>query len=267
MMNEASRSARAPAITLITICRNIAPEIARTLQSILEQTEQSFEWIVVDGASTDGTTAILREKAGHRINTLISEPDGGIFEAMNKGLRHATGSYVAFLNGGDAFHGATSLAECVPFIGLADVIYGGTRIVFGNKTRLFHPAVDPVRPAYFFRSTIPHPGTWVRRSLFERLGGFDESCRIISDRTWFYRAAQHHATFLRMPQIVVDFHKGGASTTPANVAQGEAEIRRFLLASFPVRFLIDSIIRHLQRLYGTVGKTIHRLRPRRPSPS
>ena len=89
-----------PAFTIITVCLNIASTIRRTCESIVHQTFQDFQWIVVDGASTDGTLDILKEYSS-RINILISEPDKGIYNAMNKGIKLAHGDYLLFLNGGD----------------------------------------------------------------------------------------------------------------------------------------------------------------------
>ena len=91
----------APALTIITVCRN-EPNIERTCESIVSQTWQDFEWIVVDGASTDGTLDIL-EKYKDRIDVFVSEPDTGIFNAMNKGIRLAHGEFLNFMNGGDEF--------------------------------------------------------------------------------------------------------------------------------------------------------------------
>ena len=84
-------------ISIITICRNIATTIERTLKSIVNQSFQNFEWIVIDGNSNDGTYEIL-QKYESRINTLIHEPDRGIYNAMNKGIKKAHGEYLLFLN-------------------------------------------------------------------------------------------------------------------------------------------------------------------------
>ena len=110
-------------LTIITVCFNIKDEIERTCQSIVNQTWQNFEWIVIDGGSTDGTVDILK-KYSDRINILVSEPDKGIYNAMNKGIKLSHGEWLNFMNGGDRFTSNDVLKEV--FSGKeysADVLY------------------------------------------------------------------------------------------------------------------------------------------------
>ena len=112
-----------PLLSVITICYN-EKQIERTCQSIVNQTWQDFEWIVVDGGSTDGTLDILN-KYRNRINILISEPDEGIYDAQNKGIKLAHGQYLNFMNGGDAFYNSTVLEKVFKDKDqTADVLYG-----------------------------------------------------------------------------------------------------------------------------------------------
>lgn len=116
-------------LTIITVCFNIKDEIERTCQSIVNQTWQNFEWIVIDGGSTDGTVDILK-KYSDRINILVSEPDKGIYNAMNKGIKLSHGEWLNFMNGGDRFTSNDVLKEV--FSGKeysADVLYGKNTIM------------------------------------------------------------------------------------------------------------------------------------------
>jgi len=118
-----------PKLTIITICYNIANQIERTLKSIENQTFQDFEWIVVDGASIDGTLEIL-QKYGSRINILISEKDKGIYDAMNKGILKSKGEYLLFLNGGDELNNIDSLKDSIKYLNQNfDLIVGNTTII------------------------------------------------------------------------------------------------------------------------------------------
>ena len=97
-------------LSVITICYNIKDEIRRTCESIANQTNHDFEWIVVDGGSTDGTVEILNEYKKH-IDVFISEPDKGIYNAMNKGIMQAHGEFLNFMNGGDTFADSNVVAD------------------------------------------------------------------------------------------------------------------------------------------------------------
>ena len=114
-----------PKFSIITVCRNEAANIRSTCESITQQAFKDYEWIVIDGASTDQTVKIL-EEFSHNITKLISEPDNGIYDAMNKGIDLAKGEYVVFMNGGDAFatNQALALVSNAP---QKDLIYGDLR--------------------------------------------------------------------------------------------------------------------------------------------
>ena len=112
-------------VTLITVCRNVAPVIAETLDSVLAQVHPRIEMIVIDGASTDGTVDILNGYR-HRIDVLVSEPDKGIYDAMNKGLERATGDVIGFVNAGDLLMDPEVIGAVVDAFERsgADAVYG-----------------------------------------------------------------------------------------------------------------------------------------------
>jgi glycosyltransferase involved in cell wall biosynthesis len=169
--------------SVITVCRNEALNIRATCESIVSQVFRDFEWIVVDGASTDGTLDILREYAG-TIDVLISEPDSGIYDAMNRGAARATGEYLIFMNGGDCFASTAALqwASEAPRVQL---IYGD--VYLGNADGPLETYPDVVDPGYMLRKMIPHQATFYERTLFEALGGYDESFKIAADYDLYAR--------------------------------------------------------------------------------
>ena len=142
--------------TVVTITYNAERVLQRTLDSVLSQTYEGVEHVIVDGASKDGTLALAERykqqsdasASGHEV-VILSEPDNGIYDAMNKGLRRATGDYIVFMNAGDAFHAADTLqtvANAIPSDSsvLPAVIYGDTAITDGDGhflhlRRLRHP--------------------------------------------------------------------------------------------------------------------------------
>jgi glycosyltransferase involved in cell wall biosynthesis len=116
-------------LSIITITYNAEPFLARTLQSILAQTEQNFEYIIIDGKSKDGTLSIV-EKYKKRVNKLISEPDKGLYDAMNKGLKNASGDFVWFMNAGDEINDNQAVKKIYKAIAdKTDVLYGDTYFV------------------------------------------------------------------------------------------------------------------------------------------
>ncbi len=129
-----------PTLTVITVCRNAYIQLRRTIESVVAQTYPHIEYIIIDGASTDDTPTLLKEWAPS-IHQAISEPDRGIYDAMNKGIGLATGTYLCFLNAGDTFPSSTTVANALaPIDGhrLPGVIYGQTNIVDADGQYL-HP--------------------------------------------------------------------------------------------------------------------------------
>ncbi|HZH55525.1 MAG TPA: glycosyltransferase family 2 protein [Sphingobacteriaceae bacterium] len=117
----------APTLSVITVVYNNVKDIARTLHSVLDQSYPHIEYVVVDGGSTDGTLAVLRQYED-RISQLISEPDEGIYDAMNKGLRMATGDYVLFMNSGDELYASNTVEAVFASASDSDIYYGETEL-------------------------------------------------------------------------------------------------------------------------------------------
>ena len=118
-----------PIVSVVTVCKDVVGEIGGTCESVLGQTFADFEWIVVDGASGDGTVEVLnRYRRG--MAHFLSEPDGGVYHAMNKGIALARGEYVVFMNGGDAFASDRVLERVFAAGPAADVVYGNEMRVY-----------------------------------------------------------------------------------------------------------------------------------------
>ena len=181
-----------PRISVITVCFNAAPSIERTIKSVLSQKDARIEYIVVDGASNDGTMAIVDRHAA-RIDKIVSEKDGGIFDAMIKGAQLATGDVVYFLNADDAFADDTVLRD----ISRAFEEDPSRTFVYGNVIledepggRLSFPA-KPFKTrsiSEFLHNSFCHQAVFVKRSLFAELGPFDEAYRYSADYEWIIRA-------------------------------------------------------------------------------
>lgn len=203
-----------PLLTIITICRNLRDEIAKTCDSIAGQTWRGFEWIVVDGASTDGTLEILK-RYEDRISILLSEKDTGIYNALNKGIRLARGEFILFVNGGDMLCDDGVLANV--FDGksyAADIIYGDHYPARnGKRLKLWRSPPDSVIDRlYFVYGNLNHNSVFMRRALFERFGEYDESLTIVSDWKKWVECAEGGCTFQKIDLPISVYDLGGISS-------------------------------------------------------
>ena len=248
-------------ISVITVCYNSAKTIGHTLRSVREQTHGDIEHIIVDACSNDNTLEIVKAEGLH-VAKVVSERDKGIYDAMNKGIALASGEIVAFINADD-FYATTNVltivAEAFEKSG-ADCCYGDLCYV---------SQVDPTRTVRYWRSADfvpgsfekswcpPHPTFFVRRSVYQRLGGFDLSFRIAADfelMTRYLEAARISSHYI--PEVLVKMRLGGTSNRSlSNIFKQNAEIRRSLsknglhssLISFVLNKLVTRAIQFVRR--------------------
>jgi glycosyltransferase involved in cell wall biosynthesis len=213
-----------PVVSVVTVCRNAAETVEACVASVLGQAWPAIDYVVVDGASTDGTLAILeRHRAG--IATLLSEPDRGIYDAMNKGLARATGEFVLFLNADDRFAGPGAVADAMAAIARApraDVYYGSLELRHGED-RMRHDPVPPDRAAEdLVLGCLPHQATFARRAVFDRTGPFDLRWRRHADYDWWLKVlADPTLRVERIGTLVASYAMGGAS---ADLVKGQPEV-------------------------------------------
>jgi glycosyltransferase involved in cell wall biosynthesis len=192
-------------ISVIVVCRNPGTRLHTALESIWSQTFRA-EIIVVDGASTDGTREWL-EARRDRITTLISEPDNGIYEAMNKGIAAVTSEWLLFLGADDFFASPSTLAEAANLLAdpQAAVVVGEARFDDG-RLYPFRGSRAAIR-----RNFVHHQASFYRRTLFERHGGFDTSLRIQADYEYNLRLLHAGAVFTSIPLRISECASGGLS--------------------------------------------------------
>ena len=224
-------------LSIITVCRNNAAGLQATLESTLRSQHGFDDWeqIVVDGASDDGSADVLAGFHGDpRMGWSVSEPDGGIYNAMNKGASHARGDFLLFLNSGDLL-----LPEILRRVFSeewdADIAYGEliVRNAKGKDKVKVYPPPEELRPVRFLDDSLPHPASFISRALFERYGGYDETYRIVSDGIFFLDAVSTPGVrFHRFPFAISIFMREGISTSPKSKALYEEELRRWLVPVF-----------------------------------
>ena len=179
-------------ISVITINRNNNSGLLQTIQSVEMQDCRDFEYIVVDGASTDGSVETIHQHSEIGCMKWVSEPDSGIYNAMNKGIRMASGEYVLMLNSGDRFidrNVLSNLATGLKNKNYPDILYGNTINTWpdGRKQKVSNPN-EMFTLMSFYLSTLDHVGTCIRRQLFESIGMYNEKMKICSDWEWFMQA-------------------------------------------------------------------------------
>ena len=225
-------------LSIVTICYN-EKYIEDTCRSIARQTWQNFEWIVVDGGSTDGTTLQILEQYKQHMKVFISEKDNGRYDAMNKGIRCASGEYVLFLNGGDYLANERVLERIFQYRAIPrmpasafnfneDILYG--EIIAKESGMMPWPqwALGPQKYnlEYFSRHNLPHQATFIRRDLFIKYGCYDISYKSAGDREWFMRVFLLHnvsSAYIPIPVAVYNF-EGDSSTDVENISSTEADI-------------------------------------------
>ncbi|HQV68729.1 MAG: glycosyltransferase family 2 protein [Anaerolineae bacterium] len=203
-----------PQFSIITICRNAAGEIERTIQSVLAQTARDeMEYIVIDGGSTDGTQDVI-EKYRSQIDHFVSEPDAGIADAFNKGVRAARGRWINFMNAGDRFASPQAVSAIGQKAGAgcqtSDVIYG--KCALENSAGQIVATIGRPFSARAFRSkmTLPHQAIFHNTDFFAKHGLYDSSFKIAMDYELLLRAgASLRACFV--DELISIQRTGGAS--------------------------------------------------------
>ena len=203
-------------VSVITVCFNSVATLRDTIESALAQTGVELEYLVVDGASKDGTAELLRGYAG-RLD-YVSEPDRGMYDALNKGIARATGEVIGILNADDRFEDARVLSDVAAAFAsdaALDAVYGDIRFVRGESTsttRYYSSA--PWRPWMHNWGYMPaHPSVYVRRRVFERFGGYRLGYDISADFEWMVRVFCRGRIVARyLPRCMVTMRLGGKST-------------------------------------------------------
>lgn len=200
-------------LSVITICYNNCKGLERTARSIACQTNQGFEWIVIDGGSIDGTVELIKSLE-RQPDAWCSEPDKGIYNAMNKGIVRSHGEYLLFLNSGDTLADTNIVRDFLSMSSSEDIISGDI-LVDGSVEKARYTADEcDIDYEYMALYTILHPSTFIRHSLFEHYGLYDERYRIVSDWKFFLEVLiQHTCTYRRWKRFVADFNTDGVSET------------------------------------------------------
>lgn len=200
-----------PILSVITIVYNNVKDIERTILSVVGQTYQNIEYIIVDGLSTDGTLDVIH-KYENRISRIISEQDEGIYDAMNKGLAAAKGDYVIFMNSGDEFFDAETVTAVFASADNADIYYGETEMIDAHGRNLGqrrHKAPKRFNWRSFkYGMSVSHQAIYIKRTLTEP---YDRQYQLSSDIDWILRIAKKAKTIVNVNRYVARYLVGGMS--------------------------------------------------------
>ena len=221
--------------SVITINYNNNIGLSHTIKSVVSQSYRDFEFIIIDGGSTDGSVDTIKENA-KQIGYWISEKDRGIYHAMNKGVSQAHGEYCLFLNSGDCFYD-NNVLDSVANLSVEEDILVGKIVSQNNNKYLFTSPLRPISLYYLYSGTVPHQSSFIKTELL-RLYPYDERLKIVSDWKFFVQAIVIHNCSIKYVNVnVARFDTCGVSTSNPDKMWKEKE--QVLSEMFPPRVLAD----------------------------
>ena len=240
----------APKITIITVVWNDALNLCKTIASVLTQSYPNKEFIIIDGGSTDDTLSVIKSNV-ENLSHWQSEPDRGIYDAMNKGLASATGDYVNFLNAGDKFAHRQVLSQIAEEITRtsADIIYGQSLHKNSDRTDGYIKGSRITRRALVRTVPFCHQALFTKRTLFETIGLYDLNYPIAADYDWMLRYSKSRS-IERMhfvPTIVVEYNSEGFSFR--NISRSVVERKRLTDTHFKNKFRLQRNANYLIDLF------------------
>lgn len=226
-------------LSIITVNLNNRDGLQKTIDSVICQTFHDFEWIVIDGGSTDGSKELIEHYAAH-FSYWVSEPDKGIYNAMNKGIMKSQGEYLQFLNSGDWLYDETVLNQCFSHGFTADIVYGDLYFIYANGDigKTVYP--KPLTLKFFYETSIGHGAAFIKRELFDD-ELYDESFQISSDWLFFLKQAIKSKRFDYIGENVCCFNTLGISSVNEMLVEQER-------VSITKRFFPDMLVLDFKKM-------------------
>lgn len=245
-MPDAEKNKR-PLLSIITINWNNADGLQKTIQSVMSQKMDDYselEYIIVDGASKDASVEVIQN--GIRDSKFSvdwkSEPDKGIYNAMNKGIKKAHGEYCLFLNSGDWLFDQNVIAKILPELkaGKEDMLIAEILYFNDNKLSKGEKTPENLSLSYFYFKALPHPSTFIKKELLEKAGLYNENYRIISDWIFFTDAVcKLNCTYKIIPETVSVYNLEGISSNSDNQRKIRTAKDEYIENNFPKAMLTD----------------------------
>jgi glycosyltransferase involved in cell wall biosynthesis len=225
-------------VTVITVCFNCRDTIEKTIESVIRQDYPVIQYIIIDGGSTDGTLDSVN-KYLNKIDLIISEKDSGIYDAMNKGLSHAQGDLIYFINSGDLLGAPDTINRIVTvFKKNPDVsLIHGDAIGYGEMPEEYR-SMYRRNPVVYFSQVLCHQTLFARRQVFETVGNFDTRFSIFADRDWLFRCLFDHDEKILHIKMPVCYYLLGGFSSQRDETFFRQRTRLFLKYFFHSRVLV-----------------------------
>ena len=238
--------------SIITINYNNASGLKKTIESVVSQSSQDYEYIVIDGASLDHSIEMLAHFK-NTISTYISEPDQGVYDAMNKGWKLASGEYVLFLNSGDVFTDSEVLENVSKLIDFsADIVYG-CHLCGTNSGERWNPKKDFRFREILNHTPISHQATFIKKTLLEKVGGFKTNYKIIADWGVLLDSMRMHARLQKISLDICIAEEAGVSNVTEKEVLKERRLyllRHHFLAFFLNKYVVLPVISIRKKILG-----------------
>ena len=245
-------------ISIITINYNNAPGLEQTIQSVIKQTLTHFQFIIIDGGSTDESVEIIK-KHQEKISYWVSEKDRGIYHAMNKGTLVVKEGYCYYLNSGDIFYNDNVLAAIAPSLNGADLVAGSVEFVSGSGEKKIWKTKGQYRVSEVAYGHLPHQGFFFRRDVFDRVGFYNENLKIVSDWELLLKMVINNVTIQNTDIVFATHFSGGISNEVAHITLQADERERVLKSLSSLKedlhelFLTRSLLRYfLHRIKASI---------------
>lgn len=240
--------------SIITVCHNAEKTIEKTILSVKNQTCKDFEHIFIDGASQDGTLPILNSYQNSYPMKIYSEPDLGIYNAMNKAIQHATGRYLYFLNSGDSLWDSSVLYKVKVVLEKheADILFGNICFITKNGDRMYSSYHKRIWLQLYISLgyTICHQALFSKKTLFAQ-HEFDESFRFWADQEWLMYQLSHHRRVMTWNEIIAVYPLDGVSSDKNNLScirkESDCISHRYMPVLFYIIFPLKCLIRLFKR--------------------
>ncbi len=205
-------------LSVITVNYNDQAGLSKTIESVLDQTNQNFEFIIIDGNSTDGSVDLLKLQNPNRVNW-ISEKDHGVYDAQNKGIVKAQGEYLLFLNSGDSFYSKNVVRNFLKMLesSNAQIIYGNSNLLLDENASENLTPPNVLDAQFWYRGTLNHQAVFIKKALFDQFGNYNILYKVCADFNFFLQCFVKNPTmFQHFDCVVCNYDQTGSGVSREN---------------------------------------------------